>query len=117
MKLQIKSTFDLKPYLKYPFEIWFTMNWRRKEDYWFTPTGKCKVNADQIRTNHLTGRMSDEDYNSIMAEMKKSKCDVLTNEWENTFYTTGDKTLIELPNLIGVLDRALEEWNVRFAEL
>lgn len=116
MKLQIKSSFDLKPFTKYPFEIWMTLNWKRKDDYWFTPTGKLKVNADQISTRHLDGRMSDEDYKGIMSKMKKAKTDIITNEWENTFYTTGDKSLIELPNIKSLLDVAHEEWKIKFGE-
>ena len=117
MKLVLKSTFDLKPFTKYPFEIWMEMSWRRKAEFWFTPTGKLKVNADQISTRHLSGKMSDEDYKSIMSEMKKAKTDIITNEYENTFYTTGDKSLIELPNIVHLLDKALVEYNARFAEL
>lgn len=117
MKLQVKSTYDLKPFTKYPFEIWMTLQWKRKADYWFTPTGKLKINGDRIRLKHLTGVMSDEDYKGIMSEMKKAKTDIITNEHENTFYTTGDKSLIELPNIISLLDKALEEYNARFAEI
>jgi hypothetical protein len=93
------------------------LSWKRQDEFWFTPTGKLKINASKISTRHLTGKMSDEDYKGIMLEMKKAKCDIITNEWENTFYTTGDKSLIELPNIIYLLDKALEEYNARFAQL
>ena len=115
MELVTKSTYVLTPLTKYPFEIWMELAYKRKEEYWFTPTGKLKVNACRIKTTYLDGKMSEEEYKGILSEMKKAKCDVLTNEWESRYYTTGDRSLIELPNITYVLDKALEEYNLRFA--
>lgn len=36
------------------------MEWKRKDEFWFTPTGKLKVNSDMISTNNISGVMSDE---------------------------------------------------------
>ena len=99
-----------------PFEVWFKFNKKRgvDSDYWFTPTGKCNIYIGACNLDHK-GKLGEGQYDKLMAQMKKAKCDVLTDGIN--YYTTGDNNLIQINNMYRILKNANEEWEIRFKEL
>ena len=111
MKVQLTQKLDVD-IVQYDFEISFA--WKLKsgvsKDFWFTPTGKCKIFIGALHTNHL-GQLAKGQYNKLMAMLKKGKCDILTDG--RNYYTTGDNNLIELNNASQILYSANLEWDAR----
>jgi hypothetical protein len=55
------------------------------------------------------GDIVDETYKTLMGQMKKTKCDILTNSYD--FFTTGNTNIIKLNNMSSILYKIISEWN------
>jgi hypothetical protein len=112
MEVTLTEQLDVKV-IDVPFEMW--MEFSRKsgvtKDYWFTPSGKCKIWVGGLHLQHL-GKLGEGQYDQLMAEMKNAKCDVLSTG--NNYYTTGNNNLIKINNMGTILDQATKEWKERF---
>jgi len=111
MKITLTEKHDIK-IEELPFELRFEFSRKRgvDKDYWFTPSGKCKVWVGGCHLNHL-GKLGTGQYDKLMAMMKKAKCDVLTDGRD--FFTTGDNNIIRIDNLRYILGQAMDEWEQR----
>ena len=111
MKIVLIETLDLEV-VKLPFPVSFA--WTKKRgvnaNHWFTPTGTCKMYIGHFHNIQL-GEMTKEIYDSIMDEMKKAKCDILTDGRD--YYTTGNQNITKINNMSSILYSAILEWNQR----
>jgi hypothetical protein len=81
MKVVVIETLDLEV-VKLPFPVVFSFPKRGvEENYWFTPNGVCKVYTGGLHTLQM-GDIVDETYKTLMGQMKKTKCDILTNSYD-----------------------------------
>jgi len=106
-----KTTLDLDVY-KTPFKLTFSWNKKRgvNEDYWFTPSGDCKIWTCSVGNNHI-GHITKAEYDSLLKRMRKAKTDILTDGRD--FYSIGDVTIMELRSVSNTIDKAMKEWELR----
>ena len=112
MKLILTETLHLEVH-KLPFELSFAWNKKRGEinDWWFTPTGKCKIYFQSLRIRHL-GEYHDNDFPIMVKEMKKYRSDILVDSRGN-YYTIASDRIGEIINLNSMLRHMTDEWNAR----
>lgn len=115
MEVILTEKLNLKIH-KLPYEVTFSFNSKKDSRYnhWFTPTGKCRISVHGCHTEQL-GNLTNEDYDSLMSQMKASKCDILTDG--RYFYTTGNNFILKITNMYLILSDMNNEWNTRFVEI
>lgn len=95
------------------FDISFAWNRKRgvEKDYWFTPTGKCKIWIGGLHTNTV-GKVQPEIYKELVKQLKKNKTELFT--WGSQYFTvSGDDEISEIYNMSTILYQATNEWNKR----
>lgn len=112
MEVVASKTLQLTPH-KLEFDYQFA--WNKKngvvKDFWFTPTGKCKIWCGAIGYNHI-GEVSGDVFQKLENQLKKNKCDCFS--WGTDLYTiTGGNGISKLMNMSNVLKYAQEEWDAR----
>ena len=114
MEVVAKTKLDLIPHVE-QFEYQFA--WKRKsgvnKNYWFTPTGKCKIWIGSLYTDRV-GTIEKSEWDELVKQLKKNKCEAFTNQWRSVFYTTtGDNGISTLGNFGVTLGNARDEWEKR----
>ncbi len=112
MKVTASTIIDLKVQIE-EFEIQFAWNQKRgiDEDYWFTPSGKCKIWIGGLKTVRI-GKIKSNIHNDLIAQMKKNKTEILSDG--SKFYTTtGGNAISEIQNAYIILSQARKEWEQR----
>jgi hypothetical protein len=104
-----------------PFEILFSWNKKRgvsnDKDYWFTPSGICKIYIGALHTVPV-GDITNEKYKEMCQVLKKNKTEVFTDERGNYFTLTGGscgEAVAEVRNIESILYQAQREWEARAA--
>ena len=112
MEVIAKTRLEVTPHTE-EFEYQFA--WKRKrgvdKDYWFTPTGKCKIYLGALYINKV-GTIEETEWKELVKQLKKNKCDTFI--WGSTFYTTtSDNTISEVGKMGYILGQARDEWEER----
>lgn len=89
--------------------------WSKKrgvdKDFWFTPTGTCKVWIGALNTG-LIGKVSTEVYDELIAQLKANKTEVFV--WGSEYYTTtGKSNISRIFNMNSILYASGKEWEDR----
>jgi hypothetical protein len=95
----------------YPYKFAWDKKRGVTDDFWFTPSGYCRIPISCLHNNHV-GFISDEMYESLKSELKREKCDFLTDG--SNFYTIGDKSIMRIDNASTILYKANQEWLARY---
>ena len=111
MRVTTTQELDLTP-LKTEFELSFAWTKKRgsNNDFWFTPSGKCKIWFGCISTS-IVGNVSSEVYHELITQLKANKTDVFV--WGNDYYTTTGNNISRLHNMGVLLRSILVEWEGR----
>lgn len=111
MKVQLTEEYNLK-IKELPFELRFEFSRKRGVDknYWFTPSGKCKIWVGGCSLNHL-GQLGKGQYDKLIAMMNENKNDILTDDRD--YYTIGSDNIIRIDNMAQILYLAMDEWDER----
>ncbi len=117
MEILAVTKLNLKP-LALPYEYSFA--WSRKKDrskYWFTPSGKAKIWFGGLNIE-VVGKITDKEYDSLVAEMKAKKVDALYNDTghytdvQNPYTITNDG-IVRVTNLNEILVLLGEEFEAK----
>jgi len=105
------KTLDLTPDST-EFEYQFAWNKKRgvDKDYWFTPTGKCKIWIGGLHTNDV-GKIDPEICKQLGKQLKKNKVD--TFKWGSDYYTIGTDSILEILNMNQIMYKIQTEWDKR----
>ena len=115
MKITLTTDLDLT-ILESPYPILFA--WNRKRGIsgttWFTPQGTCKIYIGGLR-NIKCGTLNKKDYDYFVSEMKKNKCDILTDgrDYYTIAGTTNNYKIVEITNMDELFMSANKEFEQR----
>ena len=112
MEVIVKQRLVLEPHTE---EFEYSFSWNRKrgveKDYWFTPSGKCKIWIGALHSERI-GKVEPEEYKQLVSDLKKNKCDAF--RWGSDYYTvSGDDSITEIRNMNTILYQARDEWDKR----
>ena len=112
MKVITKREFNLEIEGE-EFEILFAWNKKRgvDKDYWFTPTGKCKVYIGALSTIFV-GHVTEAKYSELVKLLKKNKIEYF-KDGRDFFTTTSVYSISEIVNMTSILYQARKEWEDR----
>lgn len=113
MRITLTETLNLSV-VNLPFEFYFSSGNKNKgthgKNYWFTPTGKCRIYFGGCHVQHI-GRYTEEDEKKFVAAMIKNKCDILTDG--ACYYTRAGGYIAKLTNMYPMIHKATNEWEAR----
>jgi len=113
MKVTLTTDLNLSV-VNLPFEFYFSSGNKNKgthsKNYWFTPTGKCRIYFGGCHVRHL-GRYNEADEKKLVAAMIKNKCDILTDG--AAYYTRAGSDVAQLTNMYAIIAEATNEWEAR----
>jgi hypothetical protein len=115
MKITLTTNLDLTIF-ESPYPIIFAWNKKRgiNDNTWFTPQGTCKIFIGGLR-NINCGTLNKKDYDYFVSEMKKNKCDILTDGRD--YYTIAGSTnnypIVQITNMGELFMSANKEFEQR----
>ena len=112
MKVTAKKTVHLEVH---PEEFDISFAWNKKagvdKDYWFTPTGKCKIWCMALNTETL-GVVTPTVYKKLVKQLKANNTELFI--WGSTYYCVmNNDSIAEVRNMATILYQAKKEWEDR----